>query len=201
MPLFWSFDHHSCANDLCHCRNIESRGSAGRGATMIRAVVNILLSLSRASSASTVHAKCSAFFSYRYNGNAFSPSREMKRLSAARQPITFCTPLTSRIGPILVMAETFPGLASMPRSETMYPRSMPQGTPKTHFSGLSLILLARRQPNAISRSRIMSPYILDLTMMSSTYASTIDPMCSLKTWSMHRWYVALAIRSLKGMVT
>ena len=30
------------------------------------------------------------------------------------------------------MAEIFSGLASMPRSETMKPSSMPLGTPKTH---------------------------------------------------------------------
>jgi hypothetical protein len=29
-------------------------------------------------------------------------------------------------------------LASMPRLETMNPKNMPWGTPKTHFSGLSL---------------------------------------------------------------
>ena len=55
----------------------------------------------------------------------------MKRLKAARHPITLCTPLRSQIGPMLVMAETFFGLASMPRSETMNLKSMPRGTPKT----------------------------------------------------------------------
>jgi hypothetical protein len=30
-------------------------------------------------------------------------------------------------------------LASMPRSETMHPRSMPRGTPKTHFSEDTLL--------------------------------------------------------------
>jgi hypothetical protein len=40
-------------------------------------------------------------------------------------------------------------LALMPRWETMYPSSMPRGTPKTHFSGFSFTLLARRQPNAM----------------------------------------------------
>ena len=109
----------------------------GQGGTRIGAVVNILLSLSRASSASTVHAKCSAFFRSRYSGGAFSPSREMKQLSAARQPVTFCTPLTSQIGPILVMAKTFSGFAPMLHWVTMYPRSMPCGTPKTHFRGLA----------------------------------------------------------------
>jgi hypothetical protein len=39
------------------------------------------------------------------------------------------------------MAAIFSGLASMPRSETMNPRSMPWGTPKTHFSGLRLLVL------------------------------------------------------------
>ena len=45
--------------------------------------------------------------------------------------MTLCTPLRSLIGPMLVMAETFSRLASMPRSETMNPKSMPRGTPKT----------------------------------------------------------------------
>jgi hypothetical protein len=49
--------------------------------------------------------------------------------------MTLCTPFKSLIGPMLVMATIFSGLASMPRSEMMNPRSMPQGTPKTHFSG------------------------------------------------------------------
>ena len=37
--------------------------------------------------------------------------------------MTLYTPLTSRIGTILVMAETFSGLASMPRWETMYAKN------------------------------------------------------------------------------
>ena len=100
-----------------------------------------------------------------------------------------------------IQANTRSVTASMLRWETMYPKSMPRGMPKTHFSGLSLILFARRQPKAISRSWIRSPYLFDLTTMSSTYASTVDPLCSPKTWSMHRWYVALVFRSPKGMVT
>ena len=57
----------------------------------------------------------------------------MKRLRAARHPMTLCTPFKSLMGPMLVMAAIFSGLASMPRSETMNPKSMPRGTPKTHF--------------------------------------------------------------------
>ena len=76
------------------------------------------LSLSRASSASGVQEKRSDFLKSRYRGKPFSPRREMKRLKAARHPMTICTPLRSLIGPMLVMAETFSGLASMPCSET-----------------------------------------------------------------------------------
>ena len=130
----------------------RSRGSAGRGGTRIVAVVSVLFRLSRASSASIDQVKRLAFLRSLYNGNAFSPSLEVKRLSAARQLVTFCTPLTSQIGPILATAETFLGLALMPRWEMMYPRSMPRGTPKTHFSGLSFILFARKQLNVILRS-------------------------------------------------
>jgi hypothetical protein len=38
---------------------------------------------------------------------------------------------------ILRIASTFAGLASMPRCSTRKPRSNPEGTPKTHFVGLS----------------------------------------------------------------
>jgi hypothetical protein len=36
---------------------------------------------------------------------------------------------------ILWMVSTFVGFASMPQWLTMKPRSLPEGTPKTHFSG------------------------------------------------------------------
>ena len=66
----------------------------------------------------------------------------MNRLRAARHLATRCTPFMFWIGPILVMAEIFSELASMPCSETMKPSSTPLGTPKTHFSGLSLMPFA-----------------------------------------------------------
>ena len=92
----------------------------------------------RASLASGVQVKHSVFLKRWYRGRPLSPRREMKRLSAARHPMTLCTPFKSLMGPMLVMAAIFSGLASIPRSETMNPKSMPRGTPKTHFSGLSL---------------------------------------------------------------
>ena len=67
------------------------------------------------------------------------PSRLMKRLMDARQPVNFWTS-RSRVGTsILSMALILTGLHSMPRSETRKPSSWPAGTPNTHFSGLSLI--------------------------------------------------------------
>jgi hypothetical protein len=92
----------------------------------------------------------------------------MKRLRAARHPMTLCTPFKSLIGPILVMAAIFSGLASTPRSEMMNPRSMPRGTSKTHFSGLSFTPFALRRLNVISRSERRSEAFLVLTTMSST---------------------------------
>src|SRR5688572_1016423 len=67
-----------------------------------------------------------------------------------------------------VVAAIFSGLASMPRSETMNPRSMPRGTPKTHFSGLSLTPFALRHRNVTSRSERRLGAFRVLTTMSST---------------------------------
>ena len=69
---------------------------------------------------------------------------------------------------MLVTAEIFSGLASMSRFETMNPKSIPRGTPKTHFSGLSLMPFSLRHLKAISRSSMRSLAFLDLTMISST---------------------------------
>jgi hypothetical protein len=52
------------------------------------------------------------------------------------------------------------GLASIPRWEMMYPRSMPRGTPKTHFSGFNFTPLARRKPNTMRRSLTRSSTFL-----------------------------------------
>src|SRR5688572_10369405 len=65
----------------------------------------------RASSASGVQVKHSAFLKRRYRGRPLLPRREMKRLRAARHPMTLCTPFKSLMGPMLVMAAIFFGLA------------------------------------------------------------------------------------------
>jgi hypothetical protein len=102
---------------------------------------------------------------------------------------------------MLVMVEIFSGLASMPRSEMMKPKSMPQGTLKTYFSGFSLMFFSLRQRNDAPRSVTKSLASLDLTMISSTHASMVHPMRSPKTLSIHRWYVASMFLRPNGMVT
>jgi hypothetical protein len=59
----------------------------------------------------------------------------------------------------------------MPRWETMYPKSMPRGTPKTHFLGFNFTPLARRQPNAMRRSLTRSSAFLVFTTISSMYVA------------------------------
>jgi hypothetical protein len=90
----------------------------------------------RASLASGVQVKRSVFLKRRYRGRPLSPRHEMKRLRAARHPMTLCTPFKSLIGPMLVTTAIFFGLASMPRSETMNPRSMPRGILGVKFHAL-----------------------------------------------------------------
>jgi hypothetical protein len=63
---------------------------------------------------------------------------------------------------MFVIAETFSGLALIHHSDTMNPRSMPRGTPKTHSSGLSLTLLAQRQAKVVEiRDEVASFPCLD----------------------------------------
>jgi hypothetical protein len=51
--------------------------------------------------------------------------------------VSFCTSLMKVGDFMLVMAEIFSGLASMPQWLMMKLSSFPEGTPKTHLLGLS----------------------------------------------------------------
>jgi hypothetical protein len=57
----------------------------------------------------------------------------MNLFSAAMHPVSFWTSLMLVGAFILVMAEIFSGLASMPRWLMMKPSSLPEGAPKTHL--------------------------------------------------------------------
>jgi hypothetical protein len=70
-------------------------------------------------------------------GSPHYPSFEINLFKAAMHPMSFCTSLMQVGAFILVMAEIFSGLASMPRWVMMKPSSFLEGTPKTHLFGLS----------------------------------------------------------------
>jgi hypothetical protein len=62
----------------------------------------------------------------------------MNRFKAAMHLVNFCTSLMQVGAFMLVMAEIFSGLASMPRWLMMKLSSFPKGTPKTHLLGSML---------------------------------------------------------------
>jgi hypothetical protein len=66
--------------------------------------VRYALRLSKASLASSVHLNLPVFFNNLKKGNPFSPSQEIKQLSAAMHHVNFCTSLMLRGGPIFIMA-------------------------------------------------------------------------------------------------
>jgi hypothetical protein len=69
---------------------------------------------------------------------------------------------------MLVMAEIFSGLASMPRWLMMKPSSLPDGTPKTHLFGLSFQRYSHKDVKFSSRSAMSVSEFLVLTTTSST---------------------------------
>ena len=79
------------------------------GATRIGANVSDALRLSKACCASSVPMNASVFLRSSYRGIPHLPSREMNRLRAAKKPVSLCTSLTLRIGPMLEMAMVFWG--------------------------------------------------------------------------------------------
>jgi hypothetical protein len=84
------------------------------------------------------------------------PSHEINLLKATMHPLNFCTSWRLSGGFILVIADTFSGLGSIPRRGTIYPSNFPQGTPSVHFSGFSFILNFLRLSKVSARSE-MSP--------------------------------------------
>ena len=86
---------------------------------MIEGFVRNNLSCSKAVSASSDQEKCSEALRSLKKGSPFSPRRDMKRLKAAMQPVSFCISLTHVGHFMLVMAETLSGLGSMPHALIM----------------------------------------------------------------------------------
>jgi hypothetical protein len=69
---------------------------------------------------------------------------------------------------MLVMAEIFSGLASMPRWLMMKPSSLPDGTLKTHLFGLSFQRYYRKDAKVSLRSAMSVSEFLVLMTTSST---------------------------------
>src|SRR5205809_6514620 len=99
----------------------------------------------------------------------------MKWLSAAMQPVSFCTSFKVVGEFILNLSLSFSGLASMPQYDTMKPSNFPDGTPKTHFPGFNFHLKRLKFVNVSDRSDTRSSLTRDLMTTSSTYASTLRP--------------------------
>jgi hypothetical protein len=137
MPFFSSLDYDHGADHLSGCGYVDQEDFSRSGGHQDGRVGKECLKVSEGFLGLGGPSEALGLLKRRYRGKPFSPRREMKRLRAARHPMTLCIPFKSLIGPMLVMAAIFSGLALMPCSETMNPRSMPRGTPKTHFLGLS----------------------------------------------------------------
>jgi hypothetical protein len=99
--------------------------------------VRKVFSCSSARFTSFVHWNLLDFFRSLRKGRPFSPSLLIKRPKATIIPVSFMTSFFPVGRFILRMASTLVGFASMLQWLTMKPRSLPEGTPKTHFSGLS----------------------------------------------------------------
>src|SRR5437762_12082401 len=100
----------------------------------------------------------------------------MKWLSAAMQPVSFCTSFKVVDEFILNMSLSFFGLASMPRYDTMKPSSFPEGSPKTHFSGFSFHL-----------KRLKFANVLDMSDMGSVAPLPINPAQVRLSYLIRTW--------------
>jgi hypothetical protein len=92
----------------------------------------------------------------------------MNLFRATMHPVIFCTSLMHVGAFMLVMAEIFSGLASMPPRLMMKTSSLPDGTPKTHLFGLSFQRYSRKDAKVSSRSAMSVSEFLVLTTTSST---------------------------------
>jgi hypothetical protein len=84
------------------------------------------------------------------------PSHEINLLKEAMHPVNFYTSWRLSSGFILVIANTFSGLGSIPQWETTYPSTFLEGTLNVHFSGFNFILNFLRLSKVSARSE-MSP--------------------------------------------
>jgi hypothetical protein len=156
------------------------KSSWGSGPARVGGLVKYFFKSSKASCASCVRLNLSYFLRSLKNGSPLMPSGEMNLLKAAIHPTKFWTSWRLLGGSILVIADTFFGLGSIPRRETIYPSNFLEVTPDVHFSGFSFILNFLRLSKVSARSEMSPSSYHVLTMMSSIYASTLHPSCEYR---------------------
>jgi hypothetical protein len=83
-------------------------------------------------------------------------------------PVSFWTSLMQVESLMLVTAEIFSGLVSMPRWLMMKPSSLLDGTPKTHLFGLSFQRYSHKDAKVSSISAMSVSEFLVLMTTSST---------------------------------
>jgi hypothetical protein len=104
-------------------------------------------------------------------------SSEMNLLKAAMHPINFYTLWRLSGGFILVIPDTFSGLGSILRQETIYLSDFLEGTPNVHFSWFSFIFNFLKLWKVSSRSEMGPLSSQVFTIMLSTYTSVLRPSC------------------------
>lgn len=77
--------------------------------------------------------------------------------------------------------------SSTSRLVSMKTKNLPPSTPNTHFSGLCHMLYLLSWPKISVRSATCSSELSDFTIISSTYTSTIFPICSRNIQSINLW--------------
>jgi hypothetical protein len=92
----------------------------------------------------------------------------MNLFKAAMHPVSFWTSLMQVESLMLVTAEIFSGLVSMPRWLMMKPSSLLDGTPKTHLFGLSFQRYSHKDAKVSSISAMSVSEFLVLMTTSST---------------------------------
>ena len=131
----------------------------------VRRLTGCVAALSRFISKSAVRAL--PFLKILKKGRARSADLEMNLLREATQPASLRTSLTRFGASICSMALILSGFASIPRCDTKNLRSLLDGTPKIHFSGLSLRLILQKFANVSSKSCTSVALSFVLTTMSS----------------------------------
>jgi hypothetical protein len=159
----------------------------GSKATRVGGVVMYFFKSLKASCASYVHWSLSCFLRGLKKGSLLMMSHEMNLLKVAMYHVNFCTSSRLSSGFILVIADTFSRLGSMPRRETIYPSNFPEGTLNVHFLGFSFILNFLRLSKISARSE-MSPSSSQVFMTtSSTNAYVLHPICECRHRCIPRW--------------